>query len=258
MIIAVGDIHGCKNELEKLFFEIKVKKPSLTIFLGDYVDRGPDVKGTIDSMLEYASENKSIFLLGNHDDMARSMLFNDKRYKRDIWRKQGAEQTLKSLAGFYDENISDYSKYVKYIDEKYLNFLKKLNTIYYIKNDYIFVHAGIRDFNKDIENQDEDYEINIIEDPKDIYHSYVWERNTFFSHKNKYKNYIIVHGHTPTVALDRWGFEITEEDYNKPFFRKNDNDELISIDVDTGAVYGYSLSAILIEEGKFETISIKV
>ena len=45
---AVGDIHGCLHLLKKLIDIIQPTNEDTIIFLGDYIDRGPDSKGVID------------------------------------------------------------------------------------------------------------------------------------------------------------------------------------------------------------------
>lgn len=70
-IIAVGDIHGHRKTLDALLEilgeSVRMKEYRL-VFLGDYVDRGPDVRGTIDRLLEIRSHSPdSVFLMGNHE-----------------------------------------------------------------------------------------------------------------------------------------------------------------------------------------------
>jgi len=76
-IYAIGDIHGCPNPLRRLLDTIAadaaglgVSKPQV-VFLGDYIDRGPDSKGVLDLLVasEIGERFDAIFLLGNHDLM---------------------------------------------------------------------------------------------------------------------------------------------------------------------------------------------
>ncbi|MCB1123267.1 MAG: metallophosphoesterase [Verrucomicrobiae bacterium] len=62
-LIAIGDIHGCIRELEKLLKKIKPGKKDRIIFLGDLINRGPDSKAVI----ELARDLKATSLLGNHE-----------------------------------------------------------------------------------------------------------------------------------------------------------------------------------------------
>jgi serine/threonine protein phosphatase 1 len=69
--IAVGDIHGELSHLEKLWAKLPVLDAKDTlVFLGDYVDRGPNSKGVIDFMRSLSTRTlaKTVFLRGNHED----------------------------------------------------------------------------------------------------------------------------------------------------------------------------------------------
>ena len=50
-LFAIGDLHGCPNELEVLLEAIAPGRDDTVVFLGDYVDRGPDSAGGIDELL---------------------------------------------------------------------------------------------------------------------------------------------------------------------------------------------------------------
>ncbi|NBW70053.1 MAG: serine/threonine protein phosphatase, partial [Bacteroidetes bacterium] len=69
--MAIGDIHGCLKTLKALLKDLisEFGRERTFIFLGDYVDRGPDSKGVIDFLLEFRTEYNCIFLRGNHDAM---------------------------------------------------------------------------------------------------------------------------------------------------------------------------------------------
>jgi len=50
--LAIGDIHGCHAPLTQLWEVIDPQPDDRIIFMGDYVDRGPDSKGVIDFLIE--------------------------------------------------------------------------------------------------------------------------------------------------------------------------------------------------------------
>jgi len=69
--IVVGDVHGCSGELQEMV-EVLARDGFLSsgshlVFLGDYVDRGPDSRGTIEYLLRLRNDHDCTFLLGNHD-----------------------------------------------------------------------------------------------------------------------------------------------------------------------------------------------
>jgi len=65
--IAIGDIHGCLTSLETMLDLIEPNETDLIVTLGDYVDRGPDSKGVIDSLIQFQESYNLIHLMGNHE-----------------------------------------------------------------------------------------------------------------------------------------------------------------------------------------------
>src|SRR5262249_41055054 len=70
--IAIGDVHGRRDALEDLLTRLQgeLRADDTVVFLGDYIDRGPDSKGCIDRILRFRAENRArvVTLLGNHED----------------------------------------------------------------------------------------------------------------------------------------------------------------------------------------------
>jgi len=72
-VYAVGDIHGAAELVDQVLRKIDEDRGlhpverTLEIFLGDYIDRGPDSRGAIDRLIARAEERPCIFLLGNHE-----------------------------------------------------------------------------------------------------------------------------------------------------------------------------------------------
>ena len=66
----VGDIHGCYDELIELYHKIDEHSNGdfRMIFVGDYVDRGPDSKKVVDFVMKMQKRG-DIALMGNHEDM---------------------------------------------------------------------------------------------------------------------------------------------------------------------------------------------
>lgn len=70
-LIAIGDIHGCFNQFYTLIFdEIKLNKEDQLVLLGDYIDRGEQVKEVIDLILQLIKDGFQIIpLKGNHEEL---------------------------------------------------------------------------------------------------------------------------------------------------------------------------------------------
>ena len=65
----IGDIHGYPGALDALLEVVPFGPDDRLLFLGDYVDKGPDTKGVLDRLVNFSSRPNTIFLRGNHDQM---------------------------------------------------------------------------------------------------------------------------------------------------------------------------------------------
>lgn len=131
-ILVIGDIHGCLNKLEQLMKKLTWNpKEDTLVFIGDYIDRGPDSAGVIEYILGLkAQSDKIICLMGNHESLFLDYL-------------AGINTDVFLINGGYDTLLS-YNEDEKNIPESHLEFLNNLKP-YYETKDYIFVHAGLRD-----------------------------------------------------------------------------------------------------------------
>jgi serine/threonine protein phosphatase 1 len=70
-LLAVGDVHGCIDELSLVLDAIEPTSDDKVVFLGDYVDRGPNSRGVIDLLIALRNSRRchTVFLRGNHEDM---------------------------------------------------------------------------------------------------------------------------------------------------------------------------------------------
>ena len=108
---AIGDIHGCLKQLaslqDKIFnYPTYNKESDLIIYLGDYIDRGPNSKDVIQHILKLQKEKvNSIFLMGNHEQIMIDFVFNKINNLR-YWLNIGTDQTFKS----YEIEIAEFIK----------------------------------------------------------------------------------------------------------------------------------------------------
>ena len=100
-VFAIGDIHGCKDLLDKIHSKIlkaskHTKGKKLLIYLGDYIDRGPNIKETIQTLIDFNPPNfKKVFLLGNHEQMLLEFI-SESRNSPFVWIYNGGSETLES------------------------------------------------------------------------------------------------------------------------------------------------------------------
>lgn len=193
---AVGDIHGRADLLGALLNLLEARAqldrrengPPIVVFLGDYVDRGPDSPGVINQLLSRRPEGfESRYLKGNHEE---SMLaFMEEPLANRAWVLQGGAETLGAygvrtpspLAAIDDDWIAAAAALKEALPEAHLGFLTGLER-YAELGDYAFVHAGI-DAARSLEEQTDD----------DLY----WIRARFLASKRRF-SHRVVHGHTPS------------------------------------------------------------
>jgi serine/threonine protein phosphatase 1 len=150
---AVGDVHGQLHLLDDILSRIDADRQanpadsSVEVFLGDYVDRGPDSAGVIDRLIGRAEEanHPCIFLCGNHEVYVTSFLSDPAILPE--WLHNGGMTTLASygvdaMAPPQDEHAIQEAFRAAF-PERHRAFLAGLDLMHRI-GDVVFVHAGIR------------------------------------------------------------------------------------------------------------------
>ena len=215
MLYAVGDIHGERERLEELLASLPLRPGDRIVFVGDYVDRGPDSKGVVDVLLALADDYSCVFLAGNHESMFLDFLDwrNDAYFAGDAFLANGGDRTLASY-GYFD--LPDPRPAKLKLPPGHENFFRTLK-LYHHEGDYLFVHAGIGHALR--RETDLQYALRRAR-AEDL----LWDRSMLEAPHSL--GITVVYGHTPSPDFDvRW---------NRPF----------SIGIDTGAVYGGRLTAI--------------
>lgn len=171
MIYAIGDIHGCAAELKELLGKVSPVPGDTVVFLGDYVDRGPDSKGVIDFIRSYAPTGVQVVALkGNHEDMMLRGLADDTM--RRWWCENGGIATLESYGQSIPQDVQLWAR--------------DLPTSF-AKDGYFFCHAGVNPDADDLNAQDEE--------------TLLWIRSKFLMSKKDF-GARIVHGHTPSDEVE--------------------------------------------------------
>lgn len=173
---AIGDIHGCLDQLEDLVDRIDPGKDDLLIFLGDYIDRGPSSLGVVDFMINLAASIPCVFLRGNHEHMFLEFL--EFGANKALYFANGGMNTVQSYLG--PEPFLSHSQVVQKISEEHRDFYAGLKW-YYEDRNHIYVHAGIRP-GVPMYNQDR----------QDL----IWIRDEFIFSPTEMKKKVIF-GHTP-------------------------------------------------------------
>ncbi len=124
----IGDVHGCSKALRTLVEEIRPAADDQLIFLGDFIDRGPDSRGVIDLVLDLTRRCRVIPLRGNHEVMLLGVLFGG--CDATIWLQGGGQATVASYGGSLQR-----------IPGEHLDFYRSLRRDFETERE-IFVHAG--------------------------------------------------------------------------------------------------------------------
>lgn len=137
-IFAIGDLHGCNSKLDALMEKLHINaKEDILVFVGDYVDRGPDSKGVVDSILEIRrAVDHVICLKGNHELMFLN--YYCERRDEELFMHNGGLTTLMSY-GFMKEGKAEIFN----VPDSHMQFFSTLRP-FYETDHYIFVHAGLR------------------------------------------------------------------------------------------------------------------
>lgn len=130
-LLAIGDIHGCSLALQDILRQVKPTKNDHLVVLGDMVDRGPDSKGVIDTLLSLSQQTNLICLSGNHEQMMLKSVHD--MPTRMQWLRLGGEETLDSFQAKTFDDIPD----------KYWKFLRSL-PFFHETEHHIFAHANLK------------------------------------------------------------------------------------------------------------------
>jgi serine/threonine protein phosphatase 1 len=219
LLYAVGDIHGRLDLLRSLLKRIEddaaahaEARERALVFVGDYIDRGPDSSGVVAELTAGQRQGfDTHFLKGNHEAILLDFLKHPEHLEH--WLVNGGQATIKSygvdtqaLARRRAPPEAWRQAFADALPQSHLRFFKDLKLSVSF-GDYLFVHAGVRP-GVPLSGQSE----------TDL----IWIRGPFLDHAGSFGK-IVVHGHTPEPL---------------PVVRPN------RIGIDTGAVFSDRLTAL--------------
>ena len=217
-VYAVGDIHGRLDLLNDIQREIAADlaanpaQHSVEVFLGDYVDRGPQSRQVVERLASPdCIADQRVCLMGNHEQMLLEAYSDPGAV--EAWLMNGGIDTMRSYgAGARAAPMTGRSVQMAFrsaFPAEHHDFLAGLPRMA-VFGGYIFVHAGLRPGRPLVEQAADDL---------------VWIREPFLSSTADF-GAIVIHGHTPVSA---------------PEIRPN------RINIDTGAVFTGCLTCIVLE-----------
>jgi serine/threonine protein phosphatase 1 len=221
-VYAVGDIHGCQDQLRRLHAAIAADaegRPTgskMLIHLGDYIDFGPDPAGVLDLLMEGIGVPgfTVVNLMGDHERMLLDAVAGDRAAATD-WLWAGGRASLESWG---IDPALPRERWEQAIPAAHLAFLRSL-PLSRREGDYLFVHAGIRP-GTPLSRQTR-------QDVLTIRQPFLWSEQEH--------GVVVVHGHTPAPL---------------PATTTN------RIGLDTGAGTGGKLTCAVLEEDRLALISV--
>ena len=194
-VYAIGDVHGRADLLQSLLTVIdadlarSAPRRAIHVFLGDYVDRGPDSRGVLDLLIARSRSHETVCLKGNHEVFLLEVLQDPTRLQE--WRHYGGLLTLVSygitptMSPTAEEQVELIDGLKRAIPPEHLAFVQQLPSSFTC-GDFFFVHAGVKPGIPLERQRDEDM---------------LWIREEFLACEEHFGKYV-VHGHTPVSAPD--------------------------------------------------------
>jgi serine/threonine protein phosphatase 1 len=222
-VYAVGDVHGCLDQLVALHGLIAADLAARPVaaaelvHLGDLVDRGPDSAGVVGLLADGppVAGLPSVTLSGNHEHMMLAALSGKPSEAAALWMDNGGEATLRSWAV---PAATSPAAWAAHIPPAHLRFLRGLPFFHRV-GPYFFAHAGVRPG------------VPLSLQSK---HDLMWIREPFLTYAGDL-GAVVVHGHTPRP---------------EPEVRHN------RVGIDTAAVMGGVLTCAVLEADRVGFLSV--
>lgn len=194
-VYAIGDVHGCLGELDRLLMMIEAdhvaRGPAALrlVLLGDLVDRGPQSAMVVKRARQLSRATAATVIAGNHEELLLLAQAGD-RDALAVFNRCGGRETLLSYGvdpDDYDEcALSDLPALIdRVVPREQLAYLAGLEN-WTTSGDYVFVHAGVRPGVALDQQTTADLR---------------WIREPFLNYKGSY-GAVVIHGHTITDAPD--------------------------------------------------------
>lgn len=193
VVWVIGDIHGTADLLRTLLagigedLERAARSRRVLICLGDYIDRGPDSRGVLDSLIAFARDPavEAHFLRGNHEDRMEAFLIDPE--VGPGWCDYGGRETLGSFGLIPPARNASREVWAavsaglnQALSSEHRSFLAAQEHSLTL-GDFFFAHAGA----------EPGVPLN-RQDPQQL----MWIRRRFTDHPDPFEK-MIIHGHTP-------------------------------------------------------------
>ncbi|AGT10190.1 metallophosphoesterase [Paracoccus aminophilus] len=221
-VFAIGDIHGELEMLRAAHRRIEriAGRDAEIVHVGDLLDRGPDSRGVVDYLRDGQLAGRNwVVVKGNHDRFLPKFILEPEWIDPSLtsgrhWIDHDALGAPATLAS-YGVDIEGprwtlHERTLQAVPREHIDWLTNL-PLWHLRPEALFVHAGIRP-GVDLGDQ--------------IEQDLVWIRPEFLNDPRDH-GILVVHGHTPVKTVEHHGNRLA---------------------IDTGAVFGGTLSAVEISD----------
>ena len=188
----IGDIHGMDTMLTRLLHALPRADTDITVFLGDYIDRGADSRAVVRRVLQErdAAPDRTHLLWGNHEDMAAANFHlpypSGIGYDPYDWFRNGGIAAMASWDAYPPDVFRadcplELLRLIRHLEPYYAGADSGIAGM----EPYLFVHAGILP-GQDPRTTDGE--------------TLLWVREPFLESHDP-SGRIVVHGHTPFAAV---------------------------------------------------------
>jgi serine/threonine protein phosphatase 1 len=214
-VFAIGDIHGRSDLLAALIDEAarepKLRNKRTIVFLGDFVDRGPDSLGAIDLAMAAKARvgaDEAIALMGNHETMMRLALdpetpWDDAMDALDTWIANGGDRTMGEFVKTEEppEYLDDMLTEARASVPQRIRAWLESSRASWRSGNVLFVHAGV---NPEVELESFlaapwNTPLHMLDEDR----HWAWVRRPFLEHRpttDGFSGFFVIHGHTPNDA----------------------------------------------------------
>lgn len=230
-ILMISDIHGCYTPFRQLLEKVDYHPDRDTLMLlGDYVDRGPMSKETVEQVKYLVHDYQVTALRGNHDQRLVDLIRTDDAAVQAKFLEHGGLQTLQSYCDFIDKDVDQelLNQARIHIQQHFMDHIEFLESLplYHEDSYHIYVHAGINPSYADWRKQP-NYDFMYIKKP--------------FHDARLDLNKPVVFGHTRAIEL---------HDSADIWFQDD------KIGIDGGCAYGMQLNCLIYENGNYLTVHV--
>ena len=152
-IIAISDIHGDLSSLQELLAKVNYSEYNdYLIIMGDLIEKGNENLDTIHYIMTLKNRNEKVYVLkGNCDRILENVMDNDANIPETLkylnFNKLSIFHEMANNVGTSIETAEDLKYVLSYLKDEKL-FIDSLPTAL-ISDDFVFVHAGIRDLDNE-------------------------------------------------------------------------------------------------------------